>query len=423
MAEALRSVQTGVRGIAEQAKAAAAQLALVDTQVKNRALAAMAAALEAEAEPILAANAEDLAAARADGLSRTLLDRLALTPARIAGMAAGLRNLAALSDPVGGQERGWRLPNGLDVSRVRVPLGVVAIIYEARPNVTADAAGLCLKSGNACLLRGGKEAIRSNTQIARTIAAAAYAAGIPEGAVGFIEATAREAARELMQLEGLVDVLIPRGGPGLIQSIKENATVPVIIDGSGNCHIYVDASADLAKAEAIVLNAKCQRPSVCNAAETLLVHRDAAADFLPRAAQSLVAHGVELRGCERTRALVPQALPAADADYATEFLELILAIKVVDSVDAAIAHIGRYGTGHSEAIITEDYQAARRFTRAVDAAAVYVNASTRFTDGEMFGFGAEIGISTQKLHARGPLGLTELTTLKYIVTGDGQVRA
>jgi len=317
---------------------------------------------------------------------------------------------------------GWRLPNGLEISKVRAPLGVVGIIYESRPNVTVDAAGLCLKAGNAVILRGGSDAINSNIELVRILTEAGARVGLPEGSIEIIETTDREAAAQLIRLTEYVDVLIPRGGGGLIRRVKEESTVPVIETGEGNCHVYVDASADLDWAEAITVNAKCQRPGVCNAAETLLVHRQVAADFLPRIGEKLIALGVELRGCEETRRYLPQAKPATEEDWPTEFLALILAIKVVGSVEEAIAHINRYGTMHSEAIITRDLENARRFTHEVDAAAVYVNASTRFTDGGQFGMGAEIGISTQKLHARGPMGLPELTSYKYIITGEGHVR-
>lgn len=397
-------------------------MAVLSTEVKNRALLAMADALWANRERILEANAIDVNQAKARNLSNALIDRLTLNGERIHGMAEGLRQVAALPDPVGQTVRGWRRPNGLQIAKVRVPLGVVGIIYEARPNVTVDAAGLCLKAGNAVVLRGGSEAIRSNIAIAQVIGEAAMASGLPNGAINLIEQADRSAATELMQAHGLIDVLIPRGGPGLIRSVVENATVPVIETGAGNCHVYVAATADLAMAKRIVLNAKLQRPGVCNAAETLLVHEAVAARFLPEVAQDLRAAGVELRLCERARAFVPDGVPATEEDWATEYLDLILAIRVVSSLDEALEHIARYSTGHSEAIVTSDYLEARRFTEEVDAAAVYVNASTRFTDGGEFGFGAEIGISTQKLHARGPMGLEELTTFKYIVTGEGQTR-
>lgn len=417
-----QNVVDEVRAKARRAKEAAKRMAVLSSEVKDAALRAMADALEAQQAAVLAANAQDVAEASARGTRGALLDRLTLTPARIAAMAQGLREVAALPDPVGETLQAWRRPNGLEIAKVRVPLGVVGLIYEARPNVTVDAAALCLKAGNAVVLRGGSEAIRSNIALTRVITEAGVAAGLPEGAVNLIERTDREAALEMMRLNGLIDVLIPRGGAGLIRSVIENATVPVIETGTGNCHVYVAASADLAMARDIVVNAKTQRPSVCNAAETLLVDEAVAERFLPEVARELVARGVELRGCEKTRRILPDVKPATEEDWATEYLDLILAVRVVSGFDEAVAHIARYGTGHSEAIVTRDYAEARRFAREVDAAAVYVNASTRFTDGQQFGFGAEIGISTQKLHARGPMGLPELTTFKYVVFGDGQVR-
>ncbi|AVX19971.1 glutamate-5-semialdehyde dehydrogenase [Carboxydocella sporoproducens DSM 16521] len=407
---------------AKLAQKAARQLAAASTDVKNAALLAMAEALQQRSDEILRANAQDMEAGRQKGLSQALLDRLLLTEKRIADMAEGLRQVAALPDPVGEVVKMWTRPNGLQIGQMRVPLGVVGIIYEARPNVTVDAAALCLKTGNAVLLRGGSEAIHSNTAIARIISRAAREVGLPEGAIQLIEITGREAVNVMLRLNGYLDVLIPRGGAGLIRTVVENASVPVIETGVGNCHVYVDAEADLAMAEEIVINAKTQRPAVCNAMETLLVHREVAAEFLPGLAERLTELGVELRGCPVTRSLVPGIQPATEDDWATEFLDLILAIRVVDSLDEALEHIYLYGTKHSEAIVTSNYFTARRFLQEVDAAAVYVNASTRFTDGFQFGFGAEIGISTQKLHARGPMGLTELTTIKYIVYGEGQIR-
>lgn len=353
-------------------------------------------------------------------MSSTVIDRLRLDGKRLDAMAGGLRKVAALPDPVGEVLDGWVRPNGLRIQRVRVPLGVVAIIYENRPNVTSDAAGLCLKSGNAAFLRGSSGAIESNVAIASVLREAIEKAGLPADSVVLVEDTSRDAAVEFMRQRAYVDCLIPRGGPSLIQSILENATVPYVIDGDGNCHVYVDESADLDMALSIVVNAKTQRPSVCNAAESLLVHAAVADEFLPAAAEAL--EGVELVGDERTRALVPGAGVATDDDYATEFLDLKLAVRVVNSLDEAIEHVNRFSSGHSEAIITRSLEAAQRFTREVDAAAVLVNASTRFVDGEEFGFGAEIGISTQKLHARGPMGLRELTTAKFVVHGSGQIR-
>jgi glutamate-5-semialdehyde dehydrogenase len=416
------SVREEVVTKGRRAKGAAARLALMTRAEKDAILLAMAEALEAGSAGILAANALDVEKARKRGVSSAPLDRLMLNEKRVAEMADGLRVVARLTDPVGEVIGGRRLANGLEITKVRVPLGVVGIIYESRPNVTVDAVGLCLKAGNATILRGGSEAINSNLELVRVVTEAGGRQGLPEGAVEIIETTDREAAGQLMRLSEYVDVLVPRGGGGLIRRVKEESTVPVIETGEGNCHVYVDASAELEWAEAITVNAKCQRPGVCNAAETLLVHREVAPEFLPRIGAKLIAQGVELRGCEETRRYIPGAKPATEEDWATEFLALILAIKVVGSVEEAIAHINRYGTMHSEAIITRDLENARRFTHEVDAAVVYVNASTRFTDGGQFGMGGEIGISTQKLHARGPMGLAELTSYKYIIAGEGQVR-
>lgn len=406
----------------KRAKQAAKRLAVCQTAVKNQALYAMAQALLDEQDAILAANARDVERAEANGLSRAMLDRLLLTPARIEGMADGIRQIAMLKDPVGSAESSTRRPNGLDISKVRVPLGVIGIIYEARPNVTADAAALCLKSGNAVLLRGGSEALESNRVVCRCIANAAEKAGAPEGSIQLIDSAEREGSLYLMQMPEYVDVLIPRGGLGLKKFVQKNATVPYIMTGMGNCHIYVDEAADFDKARAIILNAKVQRPSVCNAVETVLVHEKIAGTFLPLMAQDLQAAGVELRGCERTCGYLAGINRADESDWETEYNDLILAVKVVDTLEEAIDHINFYGTQHSEAIITENYSHSRTFMLSVDAAAVYTNASTRFTDGGEFGFGAEMGISTQKLHTRGPMGLPELTTWKYMVCGDGQIR-
>ena len=403
-----------------RAKAASRELARASSADKDAALLAAADLLVARTEEVLTANAVDVARAEADGVSTTVIDRLRLSADRIEAMAAGLRQVAGLADPVGEVLDGWVRPNGLRIQRVRVPLGVVAIIYENRPNVTSDAAGLCVKSGNAAFLRGSSGAVDSNTAIAAVLREGMAKAGLPEDAVVLVEDTSREAAVEFMQQRGAIDCLIPRGGPSLIQSILENATVPYVIDGDGNCHVYVHEDADLAMAREIIVNAKTQRPSVCNAAETLVVHRSVAEVFLPRAAEAMA--GVELVGDDRARALLPAAGAATEDDWANEFLDLKLAVRVVDDLDEAIAHITRYGSGHSEAIITDSMAAADRFCQEVDAAAVLVNASTRFVDGEAFGFGAEIGISTQKLHARGPMGLRELTTAKYLVRGEGQTR-
>ncbi|CEP67034.1 Glutamate-5-semialdehyde dehydrogenase [Moorella glycerini] len=416
------NVAAEVQAKGKLAREAARTLANLNTARKNEALLAMARALEEEKDFILEANARDMAAGKEKGLSRALLDRLLLNEKRIQDMAVSLRELVALPDPVGEVTSMWTRPNGLQIGRVRVPLGVIGIIYEARPNVTVDAAGLCLKTGNAVILRGGSEAFNSNRALTRVISRAATAAGIPEGAIQLIETTDREAVNLLLRANEYLDVLIPRGGAGLIRTVVENATVPVIETGVGNCHVYVDAAADLEMARNIVINAKTQRPGVCNAMETLLVHEKVAAEFLPSLAEALKEKGVVLRGCERTRELVPWAEAATEEDWATEYLDLILAIRVVDSFEAALEHIHTYGTKHSEAIVTSNYQTAREFLARVDAAAVYVNASTRFTDGYEFGFGAEIGISTQKLHARGPMGPEQLTTFKYIIFGSGQIR-
>lgn len=404
------------------AKEAAYQLGLLSTEVKNQALLQMAEALEEKEQEILQANEEDIAKAKDQGMSEAMLDRLLLTPQRIKDMAEGLRALVALPDPVGEVESMWKGAQDIEIGKMRVPLGTIGIIYEARPNVTADAAGLCLKTGNAVILRGGSSALNSNLAITKILAQAAEQAGAPQGSIQLIENTDRQVATQMMKMNEYLDVLIPRGGGGLIKSVVENATVPVIETGIGNCHIYVDSQADLEKAEEIIINAKTQRPAVCNAAETLLVHEKVAGEFLPNVAQKLLAKGVEVRGDESTCALIPQAIKATEEDYGREFLDLILAVKVVKSLEEALEHIRRYSTKHSEAIITENYGNARTFLQRVDAAAVYANASTRFTDGFQFGFGAEIGISTQKLHARGPMGLKELTTIKYIIYGNGQSR-
>ena len=411
---------TPIPELARRAKAASRRLATASTAVKDEALLTAADLLEARSADVLAANSLDVAGAEGAGIPTGLVDRLRLTEDRVAAMASGLRQVAALADPVGEVLDGWVRPNGLRISRVRVPLGVVAIIYESRPNVTSDAAGLCLKSGNAAFLRGSSTAVNSNLAIAAVLREAVAKAGLPEDSVIVVEDTSRDAAVEFMQQEGLVDCLIPRGGASLIASIKQHATVPFVIDGDGNCHVYVDAAADLDMAETIVLNAKTQRPSVCNAAESLVVHAQVAAQILPRLDTALA--DVELVGDARARALVPRMGEATDEDYAREFLDMRMSVRVVDTLDEAIEHVNRHSTGHSEAIVTTDVTAAERFLNEVDAAAVLLNASTRFVDGEEFGFGAEIGISTQKLHARGPMGLQQLTTAKYVVRGDGQTR-
>lgn len=417
--------QLSVAETCRAARAAARSLAALDTDVKDGALHAIADALEARSAEIVEANAHDLEAGREAGLDPALMDRLALDPGRVAAMAAGVRAIAALPDPVGEVVEGRRLPNGLDVRKVRVPLGVVAVVYEARPNVTIDAAALCLKSGNAAVLRGSSSAAHSNAVLAGIAREAGEQAGLPAAAVSLVAGGGREELAELATQEGVVDLVIPRGGEGLKRALQAVATVPVIYAASGNCHVYVDAGADLDDALAIAVNAKVQRPGVCNAAETLLVHRDAAPAFLPRALAALAAEGVELRVDAAARALADPALELRDAsaeDWDEEFLALVLAVRVVGSLEDAIAHISEHGSGHSEAIVTRDVGAARAFQLGVDAACVYVNASTRFTDGGEFGMGAEIGNSTQKLHARGPIGLRELCTTKYLVEGDGHVR-
>jgi glutamate-5-semialdehyde dehydrogenase len=406
-----------VADVCRAARAASRRLAALPTAEKDAALHRIADALEARTPEILEANARDLDAGRENGLSEALLDRLLLDPERIAGIAAQVRDIAALADPVGEVLDGFRLPNGLDVAKTRTPLGVVAVVYEARPNVTIDAAALCLKSGNAIVLRGSSSAAHSNAVLAAIAAAEA-----PEGAIGLVAGGGREELAELATQDELVDLIIPRGGEGLKKALTEVATVPMIFAASGNCHVYVDAAADLDVAREIILNAKTQRPGVCNAAETLLVHRHVAGAFLPGALAALRDAGVELRGDEAVRALDAAVAPATDEDWDTEFLALVLAVGVVDSVEDAIDHVNRHGSGHSEAIVTGSYPAARAFELGVDAACVYVNASTRFTDGGEFGFGAEIGNSTQKLHARGPIGLRELCSFKYVVRGDGHVR-
>ena len=408
--------------VCQAAKAAAPALARATTSTKNAALSAMADALDGSHQSILAANAEDVQGARDAGTSAALIDRLTLTDDRLVAIAQALRELIALPDPVGDVVRGWQLPNGLDIRQIRVPLGVVAMVYEGRPNVTVDAAGLALKSGNACVLRGSSSAISSNTALTSVLRDAVASVGLPSDVICLIPDTGRESVKELGRLRGVVDLLIPRGGAGLINAVVSDAQVPTIETGVGVCHVYVDAAADLDKAAAIAVNAKAQRPSVCNAAETLLVHADVAETFLPTVGNALRAAGVTMVGDDAAQRLAG-ADPAADEDWDTEYLDLKLSVRVVESLEQALEHIATHGTLPTEAIVTEDRAAARRFTREVDAAAVRVNASTRFTDGGEFGFGAEIGISTQKLHARGPMGLLELTTTKYLVEGDGQVRS
>lgn len=417
----MNTVYENVRALCVRTRNAIPQIATATHEMRTAALARMADALVASTDEILAANEIDLASAEANGVPRVMLDRLALTRARVVGIAEGIRALISLPDPLARAEM-WERPSGIKITRRAVPFGVVAMIFEARPNVTADAAALAIKSGNAVVLRGGKEAIATNRAIVAALGRALAAGGISPDVIGLVDDTTRESATALLSMRGLVDVLIPRGGKGLIRSCVENAKVPVIETGAGNCHVYVDAAADLGKALRVTVNAKCQRPSVCNAAESLLCHRAVAAEFLPAFYEATRSYGLELRGCSATCALLPAVLPATDEDYYTEYNDYVMSVKIVDSVDEAIAHINETGTGHSEAIVTEDGAAAARFFDLVDAAAVYQNASTRFTDGGEFGFGAEIGISTQKMHARGPMGPEALTTVKYIVTGDGAVR-
>jgi len=406
--------------IGERAKKAARKLAFASTEAKNKALLAMAQALVANQEEILKANAIDVQAAEAKGLKKSLVNRLKLTNTAIIEMSKAIEEVVNLADPVGVGEF-WTRPNGLKIQKTCVPLGVVAMIYEARPNVTVDAAALCLKSGNACILRGGSEAIESNKVLAGIISEAAEKSGIPEGSIQLVALTGREYALQLMRMNKYIDVIIPRGGAGLIQTVVENSTVPVIETGTGVCHAYVDKDADLKKAVSIVFNAKTQKPGVCNALETLLVHQDIAQEYLPLIGREFKDFGVEVRGCERVRTFIADANPALEDDWSMEYLDLIISVKVVKDLDEALDHIYQYSTKHSETIITENYTTAQRFLNEIDAAAVYVNASTRFTDGGRFGFGAEIGISTQKLHARGPMALPELTTTKYIIYGDGQI--
>lgn len=411
-----------VHGLVERAQAAARQLANLSTRIKNGALLRMADALEAEEVALTTLNARDIERAQEHGLSSAMLDRLRLTPKRISDMACGLREIAALPDPVGEVTRMWRRPNGLEIGTMRVPLGVIAFIYESRPNVTADAAGLCLKSGNAVILRGGSEAIHSNLALNALLAKAAVAAGMPEDAMQMIPLTDRRAIFELLKMDTGIDLVVARGGEEFIRTVVEHSRIPVIKHDKGLCHTYIDDEADLAMAATVAFNAKVQRPSVCNAMETLLVHRSVAEHFLPSFCEQLRAAGVEVRGCPETRRLVPWATAATEEDWQAEYLDLILSVKVVATLAEALDHISRYGSKLSESIITFNYQKARRFLHEVDAAAVFVNASTRFTDGHEFGFGAELGISTQKLHVRGPMGLESLTSLKYVVYGDGHVR-
>jgi glutamate-5-semialdehyde dehydrogenase len=413
---------SSVIDVCRRAAQVAPEMARLPGATKDDILLAMADALAANARRLVEANAVDLDKARSEGTSRTVLDRLKLSEARIGSMSDGLRAVAAQPDPVGEVVRGWRRPNGLSIEEVRSPLGVVAVIYEARPNVTSDVAGLCLKSGNAAVLRGSSIAMSSNTAIVDVLSRAAARAGAPEGVVQLIDDASRESARALMQAKGLVDLLVPRGGKELISSIEEHATVPFIIDGDGNCHVYVDGSADPDMATDVVLNAKTSRPSVCNAAETLLVHGELADKWLSGALDRLADAGVTIRGDHRVRRMWPKAEAATEQDWATEYLELVLAVRIVDSLDEAIRHVNRYGTSNADAIVTQDVSVARRFAAEVDSGSVFVNASTRFSDGGEFGFGSEIGISTQKLHVRGPMGLHALTSTRYVIWGAGQTR-
>lgn len=415
-------IKSYIMDIAEAAKKASKLLGKTKTEVKDSALLKIAEKLIENKDKILNANAIDLKAGEERGLSKGLLDRLMLNEDRISSMAQGLREVAALKDPVGEVTGMWKGAQDIMIGQMRVPMGVIGIIYEARPNVTVDAAALCIKTGNAVILRGGKEAINTNIAVSKIIRESALEGGLPDNSVQLVETTDREAVNIMLKLNGYIDVIIPRGGADLINTVVRNSSVPVIETGVGNCHEYVDSHADLNMALDILVNGKTQRIGVCNALESLLVHREVAEKFLPMAGERLTEYGVEIRGCERTLEILKNAKPAAKEDWGKEFLDLIISVKIVDSFDEAIEHIDRYGTKHSEVIVTNDYQTARRFQNEVDAAAVYVNASTRFTDGHQFGFGAEIGISTQKLHARGPMGLKELTTTKYIIMGEGQTR-
>jgi glutamate-5-semialdehyde dehydrogenase len=416
-------VTATVLDICRRAREASITLRELKTEVKDHVLAELADAIDAAGERLKAANALDVAAAREAGTSSTIIDRLTLTDSRIAGMTRAIRTIIDLADPVGETVRGWSRPNGLQIDQVREPLGVVAVIYEARPNVTADVAALCLKSGNAAVLRGSSIAQHSNAAIADVITEVlSRQPGVPTDAVQLIRDTSRDASLELLRAEGYVDLLVPRGGPGLIRTVMENATVPTVIDGDGNCHVYVDSTADPNIAVDVVVNGKCSRPSVCNAVETLLVHEDLAVDWLPKVLDILRDQGVEIRGDERTRAVWPGALPAQVSDWETEYLDLVLAVKVVKDLDEALAHISRYGTRNAEAIVAQDISIARRFARAIDSGSVFVNTSTRFSDGGEFGYGVEIGVSTQKLHSRGPMGLESLTCVKNVVWGSGQIR-
>jgi glutamate-5-semialdehyde dehydrogenase len=411
-----------IEEICKKAKAASTQLAKASAEQKNKALNSMADQLEKHCTPILEANKKDVEAARARGIKEALIDRLVLDRSRVESMANNLRGLTKLSDPVNEIVKTWTQPNGLIIGQLRVPLGVIGIIYESRPDVTSEASGLCIKSGNAIILRGGSDAINSNTAIGNALRAALEETGLPKDIIQVVPVTERSYAEQLMKMREYIDVLIPRGGANLIKTVVEKATVPVIETGTGNCHIYVEEDADLERAVDIVINAKCQRPGTCNAEEKLLVHKNVAEQFLPTIVDALVKHGVEVRGCKKTVKIVPQVKPATEEDWGTEYLDLIIGIKVVEDLDEAISHINKYGTKHSESILTADFNKALQFIREIDAAAVYWNASTRFTDGNQFGLGAEIGISTQKLHARGPMSIQQLTTTKFFILGRGHVR-
>jgi len=415
-------IESTIRQTAKSAAKAASVLGAASSAVKNQALLILAEKLVSQSDRIREGNEKDLAAARENGLSSAMIDRLTVTDATIASMAEGLREVAALQDPVGAVDSSWIRPNGLEVSRMRIPLGVIGIIYESRPNVTIDAAGLCIKSGNAVILRGGSEAIFSNQVLAAIVSEAMSEAGLPESSVSLVPTTDRQAIKYLLACEEYIDLIIPRGGEGLIRFVVENSKIPVLKHYKGVCHVYVDRSADMNMAADICLNSKAQRPGVCNAMETMLVHEAIAADFLPVVEKRLRAAGVEIRGCEKTRRILPDVAPASEADWPAEYLDLILAVKVVEDMDAAMNHIAKYGSKHTETIVTSSYERARRFLREVDSSVVLVNASTRFNDGGQLGLGAEMGISTSKLHAFGPMGIRELTTTKFVVYGNGQVR-
>lgn len=417
-----RQIRENILNMARKAHNASYRMSHISSALKDRALMRMADEIEAQADRIMGANEKDISMAKEKGLSHAMIERLSFNPGRIKGMAKALRDIAAQEDPVGRIDKMWRRPNGLEIGRMRVPIGVIGIIYESRPNVTSDAGGLCLKAGNCCLLRGGSEAIHSNLAIGEIMERVSQEEGLPEGVIQVVRITDRKAINEMIRLYEYIDLIIPRGGEGLIRTVMENALIPVVAHYKGVCHVYVDIAADLAMAEEICFNAKVQRPGVCNAMETMLVHKGVAEKFLPRIAKRLSEAGVEMRGCPETLKWVSGAKPATEGDWSEEYLDLILAIKVVKDAEEAIEHINHFGSHHSDAIVSADYQTGRKFLKGVDSSAVYVNASTRFTDGGEFGLGAEIGISTQKLHARGPMGADDLTTIKYIILGEGQIR-